>query len=118
MNVPMFITNRETVPSGPFHGPLVVSMRPIHHSLVAKATEITAKFPKSHGSPIHKGDPAAIGIRDLSQPDFGDAVSIKDDEIPVFWACGVTALVAMKNVEEWMSHAPGCMLVTDTSNEA
>ena len=48
-----------------------------------------------HGAPVHVGDPAALGIVDLARPDFGDAVTIEPDEIPVFWACGVTPQLAL-----------------------
>jgi len=115
VNVPMYVTNRSTVPSGPFRGPLVVPMRPIPSKLVSEAKEITSRFPSSHGAPVHIGDPAAIGIVDLGKPDFGDSVTVESDEVPMFWACGVTSQLAFKGIGdiEWISHAPGCMLVTD-----
>ena len=115
LTVPMYITNRLTVPSGPFHGPLVVSMRPIDASLVSKAVEITRQYPRAHGAPVHWGDPTVLGIKDLSRPDFGDSVVVRENEVPVFWACGVTALMALQKsgVEQWISHVPGCMFVTD-----
>ena len=117
VNVPMYVTNRQTVPSGPFCGPLVVSMRPMHESLVARATEITQRFPQAHGGPVHVGDPSAIGIEDIQQPDFGDGVTIRADEVPVFWACGVTSQMAVESASptKWISDAPGCMFVTDSS---
>ncbi|MEQ8514431.1 MAG: DUF1445 domain-containing protein, partial [Chromatocurvus sp.] len=76
------------------------------------------RFPAVHGAPVHLGDPAAIGIGDLSTPDFGDAVTVKDGEMPVFWACGVTPQVALENARLpfAITHSPGCMLVTDLRN--
>jgi uncharacterized protein YcsI (UPF0317 family) len=90
-------------------------MRPIPSALVSRTTEITAKLPIAHGAPVHVGDPFAIGIHDLGRPDFGDAVSLGRDEVPVFWACGVTPqAVAMEAKPElMMTHAPGHMFVTD-----
>jgi uncharacterized protein YcsI (UPF0317 family) len=71
-----------------------------------------------HGAPVHLGDPSLIGIADLSRPDYGDAVAVHDDEIPVFWACGVTPQAALENARLPLAitHAPGCMLVTDRLN--
>ena len=118
-NVPMFITNIQCVPAGVFRGPLVVTMRPIPARLVARAVQISGRYPGVHGAPVHLGDPAAIGIRDLRAPDFGDAVTIRADEVPVFWACGVTPqAVAMQAKPPLMlTHAPGHMFITDLRNE-
>ena len=114
-NVSMYVTSRACAPAGPFIGPLVVSMRPIPAGLVARATEITARLPLAHGAPVHVGDPQAIGIADLSRPDFGDSVTVAPGEVPVFWACGVTPqAVAMEAKPELMiTHAPGHMFLTD-----
>ena len=119
-NVSMFISSIACAPAGAFAGPLVVSMRPIPAPLVAKAVQISGRFPAVHGAPVHVGDPAAIGIRDLGKPDFGDPVSIRAGEIPVFWACGVTPqAVAMQTKPPLMiTHAPGHMFVTDLRDEA
>jgi uncharacterized protein YcsI (UPF0317 family) len=119
VNVPMYITDRACEPAGVFAGPLVVSMRPILSHLVSQAVEVTARFPLAHGEPVHTCDPNALGIADLGRPDFGDPVSIRPDEIPVFWACGVTPqAVAMRAKPELMiTHAPGHMLVTDRRHE-
>lgn len=118
-NVPMYITNIECVPAGIFNGPMVVSMRPIAEELVEKAISITSRFPRVHGAPIHVGDPAKIGIKDISKPDFGDSVSIKKGEIPVFWACGVTpqAVVMRVKPELVITHAPGHMFITDIKDD-
>lgn len=117
-NVPMYITNIETTPAGIFSGPLVVSMRPIPYAQVVKAVTITNQLPEVHGAPVHIGDPALIGIHDLSQPDFGDAVTIKQGEVPVFWACGVTpqAAVMRSKPDFVITHAPGHMFITDVKN--
>jgi uncharacterized protein YcsI (UPF0317 family) len=119
-NVPMFVTDRECRPAGRVHGPLVVSMRWIPEDLVPTATRVSALMPAVHGSPIHAGDPAALGIADPSTPDFGDPVEPEDGDVPVFWACGVTpqaALMASKPPFA-ITHAPGHMFVTDVPDTA
>jgi uncharacterized protein YcsI (UPF0317 family) len=114
-NVPMYVTSLPTVPAGAFHGPTVVSMRPIPAGQVVRAVQVTSRFPAVHGAPIHIGDPAAIGIRDVAKPDLGDPVEIRAGEVPVFWACGVTPqAVAMASKPRLMlTHAPGHMFITD-----
>ncbi len=118
-NVPMYITNIECIPAGIFNGPMVVSMRPIPRGLVNKAIEITSKFPKVHGAPIHFSNPEDIGISNINEPDFGDAVTIKTGEVPVFWACGVTPQAAIMRIkpEIVITHAPGHMFITDIKDE-
>lgn len=117
-NVPMYRTNIATESAGPFHGPMVVSMRPFKAAHAIRAIQITSRFPSVHGAPIHIGDPAQIGIKDLSQPEFGDAVDVAEGEIPVFWACGVTpqSVLMASKPEFCITHAPGHMLVTDLKN--
>jgi uncharacterized protein YcsI (UPF0317 family) len=118
-NVPMFRTSLPCAAAGRFAGPLVVSMRPYRAEQVAAVREVTGRYPAMHGAPIHVGDPAALGIADLQRPDFGETVTIHDDETPVFWACGVTpqlALLAAKP-EIAVTHSPGCMFVTDLRDE-
>ena len=114
-NVSMYITNIATTPAGVFSGPMVVSMRPIKQAQVVRAVQVTSRFPATHGAPVHLGDPATIGISDISQPDFGDAVDIHPDEVPVFWACGVTPQAVALNCKPslMLTHAPGKMLITD-----
>jgi uncharacterized protein YcsI (UPF0317 family) len=115
VNVPMFITSRQCQPGGRFSGPLVVSMRPVPAGLVATAAGVTARCPAAHGAPVHTGDPAALGIADLARPDFGDPVVPYANDVPVFWACGVTPQVALTGARLPLAitHAPGHMLVTD-----
>lgn len=117
-NVPMYRTNIETRPAGAFGGPLVVSMRPLLAADAIRAVQITSRFPAVHGAPIHIGDPALIGISDLSRPDYGDAVNVLPNELPVFWACGVTPQAALKRAQPsfCITHAPGSMLITDLLN--
>ena len=113
--VPMYRTNIPTASAGPFKGEAVVTMRPLSVTDTIRAVEVTHRFPKAHGTPVHFGDPEAIGITNLAQPDFGDPVAIEDDEIPVFWACGVTPQVAISHAKPTfcITHAPGHMLITD-----
>jgi len=117
-NVAMYRTNIETTPVGPFRGPMVVSMRPMSTADAIRAVQITSRLPKVHGAPVHFGDPARIGILDLAQPDYGDPVEVRPDEIPVFWACGVTPQAALTFAKPafCITHAPGAMLVTDLLN--
>ncbi len=117
-NVPMFRTSIETRAVGPFHGPTVVSMRPFKPKDAIRAIEITARYPAVHGAPIHIGKPELIGIRDLGKPDYGDPAPMNGDELPVFWACGVTpqAVIAAAKPEFCITHYPGSMLVTDRLN--
>lgn len=114
-NVAMFRTSLPCEPAGPFQGEMVVSMRPIKSRDVAKVVEISGRFDVAHGAPVHIGNPGAIGITDVAQPDYGDAVHIEDDEVPIFWACGVTPQwVAQKSrLPLCITHAPGKMFVTD-----
>ncbi|HVF64639.1 MAG TPA: putative hydro-lyase [Casimicrobiaceae bacterium] len=118
-NVGMWRTSIATVPAGPFNGPLVVSMRPMTPADAIRAIEITSRFPGVHGSPVHIGKPDMIGVDDLARPDFGDAVDVRDDELPVFWACGVTpqAVVEAMRPPFFITHYPGSMLVTDIRND-
>ena len=114
-NVAMYRTNIACIPAGKFHGEMVVSMRPIKSRDVAKVVEISGRFAVAHGAPVHVGNPAEIGVHDLAKPDYGDVVTIEDDEVPVFWACGVTPQwVAQKSrLPLCITHAPGMMFVTD-----
>jgi uncharacterized protein YcsI (UPF0317 family) len=118
-NVPMYRTNIATAEAGPFRGPMVVSMRPMRAAQAIRAIQVTSRFPDVHGAPVHLGDPALIGIRDLAHPDYGDAVDVRPDEIPVFWACGVTpqAAITQARPEFCITHAPGAMLITDLLNQ-
>ncbi|MET4163376.1 uncharacterized protein YcsI (UPF0317 family) [Marinobacterium sp. MBR-111] len=118
VNVPMYRTNIACKPAGRFSGDMVVSMRPMKPADAIRAIQICSRFPSVHGAPVHFGDPAAIGIRDIGRPDFGDAVSIRPGEVPVFWACGVTPQVAIEQARPpfCITHSPGHMLVTDLLN--
>lgn len=115
VNVPMYRTSIPCRPAGRFHGPMVVSMRPLTPNQTIRATTICAKLPLAHGAPIHFGDPAAIGITDIAKPDFGDAVAIRPGEQPVFWACGVTPQAALMAAKPpfAITHKPGHMFLTD-----
>jgi uncharacterized protein YcsI (UPF0317 family) len=114
-NVAMFRTSIDTVPAGPFRGPLIVSMRPLRAADAIRAVEITSRYSSVHGAPIHIGDPGLIGISDLSRPDEGDPIAVMPEEIPVFWACGVTpqAAIAAARPALCITHFPGAMLITD-----
>lgn len=117
-NVPMYRTSLDTVPAGPFRGKLVVSMRPFKPADAIRAIEITARYPRVHGSPVHLGDPHLIGIEDLRKPWAGDATELRADELPLFWACGITpqSVVLEAKPSLCITHSPGHMLVTDIPN--
>ena len=113
--VPMFISNLECRPAGRFRGPIVVTMRPVPKAQVQLASDLSARYPHAHGSPVHIGRPEDIGISDLSRPDYGEPVAIYKGEVPMFWACGVTpqAVALAARLEFMITHEPGIMFLTD-----
>jgi len=117
-NVPMYDTNIACQPAGMFHGNMVVSMRPLTSRQAIRAVSITAGMPRVHGAPIQIGNPAEIGIQDINHPDYGDAVTIHEGEIPVFWPCGVTPqnVIMASKPDFVITHAPGHMFITDVKN--
>ncbi|MCC1491508.1 putative hydro-lyase [Cognatishimia sp. F0-27] len=118
--VPMFQTTIPLTPAGPFGGHMVVSMRAVPEADVARVAEISARYPLAHGAPVHSGDPQAIGIRDISQPEWGDPAPVPSGHVPVFWACGVTpqSAVMRAKLPLAITHAPGHMLISDVPEEA
>jgi uncharacterized protein YcsI (UPF0317 family) len=114
----VYVTNVETVPAGPFRGPLLVTMRAFKPADAIRAIQITSRFPNVHGAPVHIGKPENIGV-DLADryQNVGDG-DVADDEIAVFWACGLTPQLAVKNAKPplCITHAPSSMLVTDLRN--
>lgn len=118
--VPMYRTNIDTRPAGPFGGKLVVSMRPMRPADAIRAVQITSRFPSVHGAPVHLAEPGQIGIAELDRPDWGDPPELRAGEIPVFWACGVTPQVAIEGArpELCIAHKPGHMLITDLLNRS
>lgn len=116
--VAMFRTSIACRPAGIFHGPMVVSMRPIAGPAVARAVAASARFPGAHGAPVHVGDPAAIGIADVMRPDYGDPQHFEPGDVPVFWACGVTpqAVAMAARPPLMITHSPGHMFITDLPN--
>lgn len=117
-NVPMYVTGQECVPSGPFSGPLVVSMRPYTPNEIPAAVSVSGRYPTMHGNPVHVGRPEALGIKDIDEPEFGESISISKDEVPVFWACGVTPQAVAMNARPPLviTHSPGHMFITDRLN--
>jgi uncharacterized protein YcsI (UPF0317 family) len=114
-NVPMYVTGKECVPSGPFAGPMVVSMRPYRAEEIPLVVRASGRYPAMHGAPVHVGDPEALGIRDLDEPEFGEPIAFEEDQLPVFWACGVTpqAVVMKAKPPLVITHSPGHMFITD-----
>ena len=117
--VPMYQTSIDCEPAGQFSGKLVVSMRPLNSKDAIRSIQISSRFPAVHGAPIHLGDPAEIGITDIMKPEYGDAPrAFRNNEIPVFWACGVTPQSVLENSKPdfCITHSPGKMLITDKLN--
>lgn len=114
-NVAMYDTNIKLNPVDIFSGNMVVSMRPIKKERVVDSCLVTSHYPAMHGSPIHIGYPEMIGINDIQNPDYGDAIKIEKDEIPVFWPCGVTPVNVIKQIKIpfAITHTPGFMFITD-----
>lgn len=117
-NVPMYVSSIANGKAGRFAGNTVVSMRPMTPAQAIRAVQVTSRFPSVHGAPVHLGDPAQIGIRDVDAPDFGERSLIRPGEIPVFWACGVTPQQAIRSARPSfaITHKPGHMVVTDILN--
>jgi len=118
--VAMYRTSIACRAAGAFHGPMVVSMRPIRAGDVAKAVTVSARFPGAHGAPVHIGNPEAIGITRLDQPDYGEVQPFTEGDVPVFWACGVTpqAVALAARPPLMITHSPGHMFITDVPNSA
>jgi len=116
----VYISGIETRPAGRLHGPMVISMRPIRRDLVVRAVEVSARYPVGHGAPLGIGDPAQLGIKDLSQPEWGKFHPLAEDEVPVFWACGITpqAVAMACGIPEMITHTAGHMFVTDQRLDA
>jgi len=117
--IAVYVSGIDCVPAGPFRGPMVVSLRPVPRAEVARVTEITRRYPSVHGGPIHIGDPAEIGIADVAAVDWGAAPRIGPDDVPMFWACGVTPQTAAKaaRLPLMITHRTGHMLLTDLKVE-
>jgi len=111
----VYISGIQCRPAGRLRGPMVVSMRPIRRDLVARAVEVTARFPIAHGAPLHVGDPSVVGIADLAKPDWGKYDPLAEDEVPVYWACGITpqSIAMASGIPEMITHCAGHMFITD-----
>jgi uncharacterized protein YcsI (UPF0317 family) len=116
---PMYVTNIDSAASGEFGGKLVVSMRGLQPSDAIRAVQITSRFPKFHGAPIHVGKPEMIGV-DLDRPYGGHGLTrLHDNELPVFWACGATAQAALERagLPIAITHSRAHMVLTDLKSE-
>ena len=116
--VPMYLTDIDCVPAGRFSGKMVVSMRPFTPADVVKAVQVTSRYPRVHGAPVHIGLPQMIGIDNVHKAWQGDDPQLGDDVLPVFWACGVTpqSVVTQAKPPICITHTPAHMLVTDLRN--
>ncbi|SIO72354.1 Uncharacterized protein YcsI, UPF0317 family [Burkholderia sp. GAS332] len=116
----VYQTNLPTKAAGRFSAPIMVTMRPFTPADAIRAIQITSGFPRVHGAPIHLGDPAAIGVDlDRRYRDIGSK-EVGDQEIPLFWACGLTPQLAVMHAKPplCITHAPSSMLVTDLRNSS
>ena len=95
-NVSMYISNIPCNTSGPFSTNMVVSMRSVSKGQLQALFEATYKLDTCHGAPIHIGDSSDIGISDINDVDFGEPTDVGENDVPVFFACGVTANNAIK----------------------
>jgi uncharacterized protein YcsI (UPF0317 family) len=114
-NVSMYDTNIAMQATANFDCNMVVSMRPFKKHNIDRVISITGEFPKAHGAPVHIGDPKQIGINNIHAPEYGSPIVLEDDDVPVFWACGVTTQAAIRSAKLPLviTHAPGKMLITD-----
>ena len=112
---PLFVTKIMCERAGAFHGPMVVSMRPVPNEKVGLASCLSGKLPLGHGAPVHVGDPSLLGITDTGKPDYGMPVEIGEDEMPMFWACSVTpqAIAKERRLPLMITQRPGQMFLTD-----
>jgi len=113
--IAVYTSGIDCVPAGPFAGPMVVSLRPIPRGELDRVVEVTKRYPSIHGGPVHIGDPAAIGVTDVSATDWGKPPEIGPDDVPVFWGCGVTpqAVAMAARLPLMITHKTGHMLLTD-----
>ncbi|MGB3386820.1 MAG: putative hydro-lyase [Pseudaminobacter sp.] len=118
--VSVYTTDVPCVPAGRFAGPMVVSMRPIKNHQLVRASQVTSRFPATHGAPVHVGDPSLIGV-DLNKTDFDTGVfELAEDDVPVFWGCGGTpqAVALASKIDFMITHKVGHLFVTDMRSEA
>jgi uncharacterized protein YcsI (UPF0317 family) len=113
-----YVSSIPTVPAGRFGGAMVVTMRPFRPADAIRAIQITSRFPMVHGAPVHIGLPHLIGITDLAGQCESPFIPVPDDEIPLFWACGVTPENAVRAARPpfCITHTPAHMLITDLRN--
>lgn len=115
---PIYITNIQCEPAGPFRGPMVVSEKPIQIRQLSQMIQISSRYPLMHGSPIHIGNPKLIGIEDMKKVHWGEESDVLEDELPVFSACGVTPQTVAVNakLDLLITHYPGKMFLSDRRN--
>ncbi|XP_072424169.1 D-glutamate cyclase, mitochondrial isoform X6 [Chiloscyllium punctatum] len=118
-NISAFKTSIPCVSVGGFQCNMVVTMRPIPVDKLDAVVQVTHRMKDAHGAPVHIGHPGLIGIEDMLNPDFGDAVEAHGGDVPVFWPCGITASEAIRSCKPGLAftHAPGCMFITDLQSE-
>ena len=75
--------------------------------------------PLALGSHRSRPDRAGLGCVGQSKVDFGDSVPLKEGEVPVFWACGVTPQTALEAaaLPVAVTHSPGYMMMCDLMDD-
>jgi len=122
----VFSTNIPCTPSGPFRGNMAVSCRLFKTAYDAvRAVQISSRHFTMHGPPVHIGDPAVIGIRDLSKPDLIRPFrgltprQPSEGEVAMFWPCGATnRVIALEaKLPLMIVDYPASMFMTDKLSE-
>lgn len=111
----IYLSTLETTPVGRFAAPTILSMRPLRPADAIRAIGVTSKYPGVHGAPVHIGLPEAIGV-DIDKPmQTLGTCRVLPDELPLFWACGVTPQMALSaaKLPICITHTSAHMLLTD-----
>lgn len=111
-----WVTNVDCKPAGVYRSKLWVSVRPVHHTQVSLAAQLSSRFPAFHGAPVHYGDPAVLGVDFKKRESFPGAkpFEVKEDEVAVYWACSITPTqAALDSGLDMIVSYPGMMIMTD-----
>ena len=90
-DIPEYLSKIPFLPQGSFTGDMIVTMRPISRKFVQKVAKVCVPLDFTHGAPIHIGDPKIIGNEDFLHPVGGDEPVVLEDDVMLFWACGISA---------------------------
>ena len=114
-----YTSNIATVPAGRFRSPhIVVGFLVKSNEDAVRAIQISSRLPVAHFAPLHIGDPGAIGIHDIAEPDVlaVDPVDhLEPGEVSLFWGTGLTpqkAAVEAK-IPFMITHKAGHVFISD-----